>query len=964
MSEAAQPGAASDELVRQPLSATGEPREGPRISSISIDGFGALSGLEIPRLGPGLTVILGPNEAGKSTLFDFVAGVLFGFPNRKADPRYHAPVRGGRHGGRLTISDRAGRSWLLERYTQPKKSFVIRRPDGSQADESEVRQLLGGATEELFRAVFAVNLDDLGQLDGMSSAEVREVLFSSSVLGRRRSTARVLDELEAACDDLVRPRQGGAANKLAEELRQARRQLEEARAEAASFATLRIEREGFSRRVAELGGAQEEKRRRIGDLELLQKAWEVTGRVRGLERQLSEAEPPGAPDEALLERAERFSLLREQFSGHLERVEEHRKAQAGRERLVRTIRERAGELGEAALGLVRSGGFNAAGLRAELEELREALGQANGRLSTIEDKVLAERQELAALPPGDPGDELLSLLELSARLQELRRLKEWQAERDLVSVELERRALQERTFQAEKVGRLPPAALFAFYALAVLLAGLGVVLATRGQPAFGSAVLFAGVLLAAAAAFASRARTPRPERGAWQEGAAELRARLDQASAEVARLAEAQGLGLPLSPVVLQQALSETERLRDERRVTEDERRRRAAAAARLAAAEAELALARASLEEERRKAEEFARRLGAPGATLGELSSRLERLATLQEREAALSRIESERQEAAYKIGQFESRLVAFAEELSAEPPAAGDDGCLLLEEVEAFLAELGARLDRARARLAQRSRLAGELATAEGELDRLLGNGEHAEELREELASGQVLDWTEQATRARAELSALLAERDAALRAEEGLSRRLDELVSSNDVPRLEQRVLEIEEGLRQVLESYLVTNGARLLLQETLGRYEKERQPAVLALASRHFAQVTEGRYVNLRVDSAPDGSKPAIRLFGRDGSSLDASSLSRGAMEQLYLSLRLGLAESFADRYLPLPLVLDDVLVNSDPGRRQKLAGQLALSAERHQVIFLTCHPEVAELLARSSASAKVVELSRL
>ena len=35
-------------------------------------------------LGPGLTVLHGPNEAGKSTLLDFLRGVLFGFPDGRS----------------------------------------------------------------------------------------------------------------------------------------------------------------------------------------------------------------------------------------------------------------------------------------------------------------------------------------------------------------------------------------------------------------------------------------------------------------------------------------------------------------------------------------------------------------------------------------------------------------------------------------------------------------------------------------------------------------------------------------------------------------------------------------------------------------------------------------------------------------------------------------------------------------
>ena len=80
-------------------------REPMRISGFHVDGFGALADFGIDDLSPGLVVVTGPNEAGKSTLLDFFTTMLFGFPARRDNPRFRAPVRGGRHGGQLTLAE-------------------------------------------------------------------------------------------------------------------------------------------------------------------------------------------------------------------------------------------------------------------------------------------------------------------------------------------------------------------------------------------------------------------------------------------------------------------------------------------------------------------------------------------------------------------------------------------------------------------------------------------------------------------------------------------------------------------------------------------------------------------------------------------------------------------------------------------------------------------------------------------
>ena len=68
-----------------------------KITDLQIDGFGVWSGLSLNGLSPDLTVFYGPNEAGKSTLLQFVRSFCFGYsPERR---RFLPPVHGGRSGG-------------------------------------------------------------------------------------------------------------------------------------------------------------------------------------------------------------------------------------------------------------------------------------------------------------------------------------------------------------------------------------------------------------------------------------------------------------------------------------------------------------------------------------------------------------------------------------------------------------------------------------------------------------------------------------------------------------------------------------------------------------------------------------------------------------------------------------------------------------------------------------------------
>ncbi len=68
------------------------------------------------------------------------------------------------------------------------------------------------------------------------------------------------------------------------------------------------------------------------------------------------------------------------------------------------------------------------------------------------------------------------------------------------------------------------------------------------------------------------------------------------------------------------------------------------------------------------------------------------------------------------------------------------------------------------------------------------------------------------------------------------------------------------------------------------------------------------------------------------------------LSRGTAEQLCLALRFGLVERFVETSgEPLPIVMDDILVNFDDDRAARAARSIEALAGTCQVIYFTCHP---------------------
>ncbi len=60
-----------------------------------------------------VVVFYGPNEAGKSTILNFVRTILFGFPTQRRKEHY-PPNAGGKHGGRIVLTGGDGIDYVVQ----------------------------------------------------------------------------------------------------------------------------------------------------------------------------------------------------------------------------------------------------------------------------------------------------------------------------------------------------------------------------------------------------------------------------------------------------------------------------------------------------------------------------------------------------------------------------------------------------------------------------------------------------------------------------------------------------------------------------------------------------------------------------------------------------------------------------------------------------------------------------------
>ena len=245
--------------------------------------------------------------------------------------------------------------------------------------------------------------------------------------------------------------------------------------------------------------------------------------------------------------------------------------------------------------------------------------------------------------------------------------------------------------------------------------------------------------------------------------------------------------------------------------------------------------------------------------------------------------------------------------------------------------------------------------IATLERGIEQRVGQGDEADKLLEELRGGDVTGWQAAADDAARRLEELEDQYQKAIEVRKEVQDERSALEISADIPRIEGQLQQAETELDELIDRWRTLTVTQALVKQTLGEFVKNRQPQVLLDAGTSFRQVTDGAYE--RVLQAEDGEK--LMVQAASGETKAPEQLSRGTLEQLYLCLRLGLAEEYAKRSLPVPLILDDILVNFDPQRKRRVAQILLDFAEQHQVLMLTCHPDTAVLLAELGMSNPVI-----
>lgn len=165
----------------QPTPETSEARHDQAPASylqyMRVEHFGALSCRTVGPFAPGLNVVFGPNEAGKSTLAAFTDGVMFGWEEARGNRNTYKPA-GANRAGSLLFAAKDDDSATFELHRE-------RNADGAQGSTFLVEDI----DRATYRTMFWLTSDELRSLNGAGDMTAR---FLTAGSGTETSPAHAL----------------------------------------------------------------------------------------------------------------------------------------------------------------------------------------------------------------------------------------------------------------------------------------------------------------------------------------------------------------------------------------------------------------------------------------------------------------------------------------------------------------------------------------------------------------------------------------------------------------------------------------------------------------------------------------------------------------------------------------------------------------------------------------------------
>ncbi len=875
------------------------------IREIHIEGFGIFKDFSIVGLKKGVNILTGPNEAGKSTLLAFLRYTLFGYPRSRVEHR--VPLNGGRHGGRIIgLAGRPVKEVTFERFASSRGGqIMLITPDGESEDQAKWNRLLGFASGELYQNVYAFSLEELVSLDSLSRSDVENRIFSIGLGLGDLSLGEVEKGFQEKSEAIYSPRgRIQLVPQLMGQISELNKKVDIIQAHLPHYQTLADEIRNLERDTATGAKDLQERTKKQNKLENYLRCYEYFVRINRAQQQLNDLPPlKELPDNGpgqLNELEARENTLEEQLRA-IKDGKRERKGIQTLEQEIQSIDFNTGMLEH--MEMVDYLKENRTLYKQEIKNKEEDLRRA----AELDELV---RKGISAISMGWTEEHIAGFEDKESKRAKLEFTKSAFEELDQKKRDLDAELKVLRTKESSLNTKT----------MATLLAAIAAVAA---GPAFYYGLHVWGLALVLIAGIMFFGRKFLSKKGAYQLALE----RLEKLEINEGKLKQQFGdylesglqLNSALSPEAALKVLDQVEQLkgmlaeRDKLLKVVKEKRD-----ALIMDFEGKVNEVKALLED---------------GITENNVEITVNRIISALEEARQLS---NKKRKLADELGIANRELEATEKELK-------DVGTL----INSLLKGIGADDRQSLRDIYEKNELVKTLndqvreATEAIEVIAGLNKAEEVMAYLDAHEKAAIEDRIGGLKRKVETDSGVLQEMTEDL----GGKKREKQTIAGESELAETLTALETEkEKLQLAYRDWLTHKLALKILGDVKTRFEQEKQPEVIRYSSQYFKKITKNLYEAIRVSL---GQKE-VSVFDPKGAARGIGQLSRGTREQLLVSLRLGFIEAYEKQAEPLPIIVDEILVNFDSGRAKKTAEILQEFAKDRQILMLTCHETTADL----------------
>lgn len=931
-----------------------------KIEAVEIYGYGKWVDQTF-QVDDSMQIFYGGNEAGKTTLMSFVHSVLFGFPHRQSAELRYEPKTGSRYGGKLLVQDsRYGRVTIERVKGKASGEVTVFLEDGTTGSDTLLNELLYGMDREWYQSIFSFNLDGIQHIDRMTKEKLNRYFLSAGTLGTEQFLKEA-DRLHTQASKLYKPTgRVPDINKKMKDVEKKGRKVEAAKKKNSQYTELVNDKQRIEQTIRDIREKLNETDRHLSQLRQMAREWSRFEELRTLQQELQRADIEMLPEDGLHQLNHFNTQLEELRTGEIHEQEKIRQYQETyRPSKMLDFYERNEDQFHAMqteLEDIRVKIVTLEQLQEDEEQMKQRLLKEKLRLGlnpiadmpgelTVEERQLISRQAKEAQQLEKQLEETqnrLSLLEykrqslseeIDALENQLWTNKEYEQMEQLLNQRKAGEDSSSAAAQTKRTGSLQWMTIAGGVGLFVLSFLLPV-------PMNWLAIAVGIGLFIGAFSFKKRA--------ASQEKTEPLDASTPYSYEDYIKQTEIRKNW--------RLKLAQSDEIEQQRREVEQEKEKY-----------------QQKKEVVSRQWNQFKEQKQIPDSwTMEETLTKEEDLSSIRDDELSLSEKRTQLNDLLSSLQTWKQTLMVFEEDIDLS--SSYQD---LFQQVKRIFQSVKEEEKRqqeyiARFKEANREleRLIQEIKKIETKKRRLLRavEAETEEDFRKkyaaredlkqkrarlELLKSQLEEWLEtfEAFRSQEELSEVIQEKEQTMmqlkneedeQTNQKIQREVDirKLEEGGDYAVLLQEYENAKSELQTLVDEWASLKVAAHLIEQTLNYAKKDRLPGTIADAEEYFQELTDGNYTQILLE------EDTMRVRHKNHLLYDASELSRGTAEQLYVSLRLAFIKNIADT-MELPLLVDDGFVNFDPERKRRMWALLEDISREAQVLYFTFDQEAME-----------------